>query len=264
MIWRLYKIAPLFFLFGLYAQVNTVQSIYFEFDKFSLEDSQIKIIINLVNSPELSQFESIQLYGYCDDRGTDDYNDKLSNDRVTTVQNILLSNGISQNKIIVKDGRGRVVIDKDTVKYLEKTRDENRRVDLLFIKNKTYSAFPPNPKLGDLIVLNQIIFDMGSSALTLKSKRELDRIIEILKNHKTLQFDIKGHVCCTSSKFSDAIDKETQNRSLSTNRAKNVFNYFRSNGISPYRMTYKGYGNLFPLGKEVEFDRRVEFLITKL
>lgn len=261
--WRLFKIAPLFFLFGLYAQVNTVHAVYFEFDKYSLMDSQIKTIINLINSPELSNFEALELYGYCDDRGTEDYNDKLSNNRVATVQNILLLNGISQKKIIIKDGRGRVLIDKDTVENLEKTRDKNRRVEIIFIKNTTYSTIPPNPKVGDLIVLNQVVFDMGSSALTLKAKRELDRIFEILKNHKTIRFEIKGHVCCTSSKYSDAIDEETQNRHLSVNRAKKVFNYLRSKGISPYRMTYKGYGNLFPLRKEVEFDRRVEFLITK-
>jgi hypothetical protein len=28
-------------------------------------------------------------------------------------------------------------------------------------------------------------------------------------------------------------------------------------------MTYKGVGNRFPLGKGEEYDRRVEFLITK-
>jgi len=263
-IWRLYKIAPFFFIFGLSAQVNTVQSVFFEFDKYSLNDSQIKTIINLINSPELLQFEAIQLYGYCDDRGSDDYNDKLSNNRVATVQKILLSNGITQNKIYICDGRGRVLIDKDTVKNLEKTRDKNRRVELIFIKNTTFTLFPPNPKVGDLIVLDQITFDMGSSILSLKAKRELDRTFELLKKHKTLRFEIKGHVCCTSSKYTDGIDKETQNRNLSENRAKNVFNYFRTKGISPYRMTYHGYGNRYPLGKGDNFDRRVEFLITKI
>jgi outer membrane protein OmpA-like peptidoglycan-associated protein len=263
-IWHLFKIAPIFFLFGLNAQVNTAHAVYFDFDKYSLNDRQTNSLIGLVNSPEASQFDAIQLYGYCDDRGTDDYNDKLSNNRVATVQKILLSNGITLNKIYICDGRGRVIINKDTVKNLEKTRDKNRRVELIFIKNRTISRFPSNPKVGDLIVLDQVIFDMGSSALTLKAKRELDRAFEILKNHKNLRFEIKGHVCCTPNKYTDAIDEETQNRNLSVNRAKNVFNYFRSKGISPYRMVYKGYGNRFPLGKGEEFDRRVEFLITKL
>jgi outer membrane protein OmpA-like peptidoglycan-associated protein len=246
------------------AQENPFQSVYFEFDKFALNKTQINSIIDKVNSADFSQYDAIQLYGYCDDRGSADYNDKLSYKRVAVVQNILVSNGVPLHKIFICEGRGRVVLDKDTVKNLEKTRYKNRRVDLVFIKNTMYNSFPENPKVGDLIILNKILFEMGSSILSVKAKRDLDIIVIKLKKQKTLRFEIKGHVCCTSSKYTDAIDNETQKNDLSVNRAKNVFNYFRSKGISPYRMTYKGYGNGFPLGKGDDFDRRVEFVVTKL
>lgn len=246
------------------AQENPFQSVYFEFDKFVLNKTQINSIIDIVNSADFSQSNAIQLYGYCDDRGSEDYNDKLSYKRVAVVQKILLSNGVPLNKIFICEGRGRVIVDKDTVKNLEKTRYKNRRVDLVFIKNTVYNSFPENPKVGDLIILNKILFEMGSSILSVKAKRELDIIVLKLKKQKTLRFEIKGHVCCTSSKYTDAIDIETQKNDLSVNRAKNVFNYFRTKGISPYRMAYKGYGNQFPLGKGDDFDRRVEFVVTKL
>jgi outer membrane protein OmpA-like peptidoglycan-associated protein len=246
------------------AQENLFQSVYFEFDKFALNKTQINSIISIVNSADFSQYDAIQLYGYCDDRGSEDYNDKLSKKRVATVQKILNSNGVPLNKIFICEGRGRVILDKDTVKNLEKTRFKNRRVDLVFIKNTVYNSFPENPKVGDLIILNRITFEMGSSILSLKAKRELDLIVLKLKKHKTLRFEIKGHVCCTSSKYTDAIDNETQKSDLSVNRAKNVFNYFRSKGLSPYRMSYKGYGNQFPLGKGDDLDRRVEFVVTKI
>ena len=246
------------------AQENPFQSVYFEFDKFALNKTQINSIIDIVKSATFSKYDAIQLYGYCDDRGSEDYNDKLSNKRVATVQKILLSNGVPLHKIFICEGRGRVILDKDTVKNLEKTRYKNRRVDLVFIKNTVYNSFPENPKVGDLIILNTITFEMGSSILAAKAKRELDIIVLKLKNQKTLRFEIKGHVCCTSSKYIDAIDNETQKSDLSINRAKNVFNYFRSKGISPYRMSYKGYGNQFPLGKGDDLDRRVEFIVTKL
>jgi outer membrane protein OmpA-like peptidoglycan-associated protein len=246
------------------AQENPFESVYFEFDKFSLNKTQINSIIGIVNSANFSQYDAIQLYGYCDDRGSEDYNDKLSNKRVATVQKILLSNGVPQHKIFICEGRGRVILDKNTVKNLEKTRYKNRRVDLVFIKNTVYNSFPENPKVGDLIILDKIQFEMGSSILSVKAKKELDIIVLKLIKHKTLRFEIKGHVCCTSSKYNDAIDNETQKNDLSVNRAKNVFNYFRAKGISPYRMSYKGYGNLFPLGKGDDFDRRVEFVVTKL
>jgi outer membrane protein OmpA-like peptidoglycan-associated protein len=255
----------LFLSFGfLSAQENAAQSVYFEFDKFSLNKNEINTIIGLINSPIFSQFEAIQLYGYCDDRGSEDYNNKLSDRRVATVQKILLSNGISQNKIFICEGKGRVILDKDTVKNLEKTRYKNRRVDMLFIKSRTFAFFPENPKVGDLILLERVTFDLGSSVLSLKAKKELDRTVVLLEKHKSLRFEIKGHVCCTSSNYTDGIDQEGQERNLSVNRAKNVFLYLRSKGISPYRMSYKGYGNRFPLGKGDAFDRRVEFLVTKI
>lgn len=246
------------------AQENKVQSVYFEFDKFTLNKSETSLIIDLVNSPNFSQFDAIQLYGYCDDRGSEDYNDKLSKKRVATVQEFLLKNGISQNKIFICEGRGRVNLDKDTVKNLEKTRYKNRRVDMVFIKKSVYAFIPANPKVGDLIILERLNFEMGSSVLSLKAKKELDRIVISLEKHKSLRFEIKGHVCCTSSKYSEGIDHEGQERNLSVNRARNVFNYLRSKGINPYRMSYKGYGNRFPLGKGDDIDRRVEFLITKI
>jgi outer membrane protein OmpA-like peptidoglycan-associated protein len=246
------------------AQENTVQSVYFEFDKFTLNKNQISTIIDFVNSPTFSQFEAIQLYGYCDDRGSEDYNDKLSKKRVATVQEILLSNGISQNKIFICEGKGRVNLDKDTVKNLERTRYKNRRVDMVFVKKSVYTFIPANPKVGDLVILERLNFEMGSSVLSLKAKKELDRTVVSLEKYKSLRFEIKGHVCCTSSKYSEGIDQEGQERNLSVNRAKNVFIYLRSKGISPYRMSYKGYGNQFPLGKGDAFDRRVEFLVTKI
>ena len=255
----------LFLSFGfLSAQENAAQSVYFEFDKFSLDKTQTKTIIELVNSPDFLQFGAIQIYGYCDDRGSADYNDKLSKKRVSTVQEILLSKGISHNKIFICEGKGSVPLDKNLVKNLQKMRDGNRRVDLVFIKINTYPFFPAKPKVGDVIILERISFEMGSSILSLKAKKELDITAVLLSKHKSLQFEIKGHVCCTSSKYSDAIDKESLERNLSTNRAKAVFMYLRSTGISPYRMSYKGYGNRFPLGKGDALDRRVEFLITKL
>lgn len=255
----------LFLSYGfLLAQENTFKSVYFEFDKSNLNKTEINSIIDFVNSSNFLQYDAIQLYGYCDDRGSENYNDNLSEKRVLTVQEILLSNGISQNKIFIYEGKGRVNLDKDTVKNLEKTRYKNRRVDMIFIKKSVYMFIPENPKLGDLILLERVNFEMGSSALSVGAKKELDRMIISLQKHKSLRFEIKGHVCCTSRQYLDAIDKENQDRNLSLNRAKNVFMYLRSKGISPYRMSYKGYGNRFPLGKEDALDRRVEFLITKL
>ena len=257
------QILLLLFFVHLSAQEKGTYSVYFEFDKFTINENQISCITDLLKDAK-TPFDAIQLFGYCDDRGSADYNDKLSIKRVASVQKILIANGIALNKIFVCEGRGRVIIAKDSLKNLQKIRDKNRRVDLIFTSKTIYTSFPENPKVGDLIILDKIEFEMGSSIVSLKAKKELDKNIVLLQKHKSLRFEIRGHVCCTSSKYNDAIDQETDERNLSINRAKNVFTYLRLKGINPYRMTFKGYGNKFPLGKGDEFDRRVEFLITKI
>ena len=62
----------------------------------------------------------------------------------------------------------------------------------------------------------------------------------------------------------EAIDKDTRKRELSKNRAERVYKFLHSRGISKVRMTFKGYGNSQPLGKDEQFDRRVELVITKI
>lgn len=246
------------------AQINTVQSVYFDFNKFTLDKNQTDQINNQLDSFPTYRFNGVYLYGYCDDRGTKEYNEVLSKNRVDYIQKLLISRGIAENKIFICEGRGKINLNKSDLINVDKVRDKNRRVDLIFVKNVIYTSFPDHPKVKDNIVLELVLFDLGSSELNLKSRNELDRISLILKKQKNIRFEIRGHVCCTSKKFSDAIDHESQNRNLSENRAKSVFLYFRSRGISPYRMSYKGYGNQFPLGKEDAKDRRVELYITQL
>jgi outer membrane protein OmpA-like peptidoglycan-associated protein len=246
------------------AQTKKTESIYFELDKSTLNQVESQQMEKFFETIDFSNCKSIHLYGYCDDRGSIAYNDKLSKKRVDYIQKILLAKGVEQKKIFITEGRGEVILETDAQNEVEKVRYENRRVDIIFEKNHDYYSFPDVPKIGDVVILKGVIFEMGSSQLTFNTKKELDKVLLSLKKHKTIRFEIKGHVCCTSSKNSDAIDMESQDRDLSGNRAKNVFMYFRSQGISPYRMSYKGYGNRFPLGKGAAEDRRVELYITHL
>ena len=251
------------------AQEKKIETVYFNFDKYDLEQSQQQIIASFIKTIDTSKVESVQIYGYCDDRGNHDYNYKLSENRVKTVRNILISHGLKKNKILIIEGRGRVLIAKDTIEDLDKTRAENRRVDLLLVPknsygNGIYNSLQDKHVVGDRIYFENILFDLGSSRLTPSSIKELDIIVEKLNTNKTLEFEIIGHVCCTPDDFDDAIDNTTNERKLSTNRAKAVFWYLLSKNINSLRMNYKGSGNKFPLGKGDEMDRRVEFLITKI
>lgn len=269
-----FKIVPLLFVSSLYAQDLPVQKVYFEFDQYVLIKKEQNAIVDFIKKIDTSKIKTVAIYGYCDDRGTHGYNFKLSDNRVDCVQKILLSHGIKSKKIIVTEGKGKVDIDKDTVVNLPETRAKNRRVDIVMVqKNMSNSYFDnhrkfqtvqDHHKVGDLIVLENILFELGSSDPTLESRRQLDKVVAALQKNKTIQFEIRGHVCCTSKIYTDAVDRDTQERILSINRARNVYRYLKSKGINPYRMTYKGYGNQFPLNKGDRLDRRVEFLIVKI
>ena len=266
---KYFKIGFLLWFGCLFAQEKTIETVYFEFDKYVLPEKQEQIVEDFIKTIDTTKIESIQIYGYCDDRGDNDYNYKLSKNRVETVQKILTNNGFNKNKIVIIEGKGRVVIRKDTVENLNETRSKNRRVDLILVKKNSfgkgiYNSFQKKHTVGDRIFLENILFVMGSSKLTTKSKEELDKIAVQLQKDKTLEFEIRGHVCCTPSYYNDAIDKETKERKLSLNRAKTVYRYLLSKNINSLRMNYKGCGNQFPLGKGDALDRRVEFLISKI
>ncbi|MFB9078040.1 OmpA family protein [Flavobacterium procerum] len=251
------------------AQQKPVQTLYFEFDRFDLTSSQKKAVVDFIKNIDTAKVESIQIYGYCDDRGNDDYNLRLSNNRATTIQDLLIENGFNHSKIVILEGKGRVIIRRDTVENLRETRLKNRRVDLIVVKKNSfgkevYSSFKDKLKVGDKICIESILFDLGSAKLTLNAKKELDKMAVILLKNKNIRFEIRGHVCCTPEMYSDGIDKETKDRRLSWNRAKMVFNYLSSKKVSKNRMTYQGCGNKYPLGRGDNFDRRVEFIITKV
>jgi outer membrane protein OmpA-like peptidoglycan-associated protein len=261
----------LLFLSG-FAQEKITQNVYFDFDIALLRESQKDLLCDFFQKIDSSQIQSVRVFGYCDDRGTAPYNFNLSDRRVSTVEKVLLNMGLNPKKLIALEGKGRVLVNKDTVPDLDQTRTKNRRVEVVVeqLKPKFFMGIPrlfsdfhlPHQK-GDRIYLENVRFEVGSSYLDLKSRAILDKIVVFLKNNPFVEFEVQGHVCCTPKYFSDAIDKDTKERKLSYNRAKAVYRYLVMRKINPARMTFKGYGNQFPIGKEAELDRRVELVITK-
>lgn len=254
------------------AQEEVVHSVYFEFDKFNLDEKKANDVVAFVTSVDTSRIETVQIFGYCDDRGKDAYNYKLSNDRANTIKNKLIERGVKNKIIVTIEGKGRILIDDDIVENLPEVRQKNRRVDVVM----NFKPIPPKPVpgvykelkkdliVGDRIYLDKILFDNGSSKLTFKSKQELERVSKLLQKYKNIEFEIQGHICCTPTFQKEAIDKDTRKRMLSINRAETVYKYLISKRIDKKRMTFKGYGNTRPLGNGPDQDRRVELVITKI
>lgn len=255
-------------------QEEEVHSIYFEFDKYHLKENQTKALLDFVKKIDTITIETIEIFGYCDDRGKDEYNYILSTQRANTVKDKLLSHGIKNKIIITIEGKGRILIDDDVLDNIPEVRSKNRRVDVV-VNYKSilieelkipgvYSSIPKNPIVGDRIYLDKLLFDRGSSQLLYPARKELDRLAKQLHKFKNIEFEIQGHVCCTPSFQKEAIDRGTKKRELSINRALAVYKYLSLKKIKKDRMTYKGFGNSRPLGKGPLLDRRVEIVITKV
>jgi outer membrane protein OmpA-like peptidoglycan-associated protein len=263
-----------FFSFGLsFAQEEEIYSIFFEFDKFNLKEEQAEGVIAFVQKIDTARIESIQIYGYCDDRGKDEYNFVLSTNRANTVKDKLIERGIKSKIIITLEGKGRIMLDEDLQTDIPEARSKNRRVDVVvnyksvLIENLkipgVYGTVKKDAVAGDRIYLERVLFERGSSQLTAQAKKELDKIAILLLKYKNIHFEVQGHVCCTPTYHREAVDRETKKRELSVNRAKRVFNYLFKKGISNSRMTYRGYGNTQSLKQGSALDRRVELLILK-
>lgn len=250
------------------AQFDVYHSVYFDVDKYDIKSDEMNKLVKFVQSVDTSRVISINIYGFCDDRGKDDYNYILSENRAIIIKETLIKNNI-QKKIFVKiEGKGRVLLESDTIKNIDEVRSKNRRVNILVKMSrfpKVFNWVEKDHVVNDRIYLLNIYFERGSDVLDAKSISELDRLVLDLKKFKKFNFEIQGHVCCTPLTHKDAVNRVTKERTLSVDRAKKVHDYLLKKGIDQKRMTFKGYGNTKPLeGAKDNFNRRVELLVTKV
>jgi peptidoglycan-associated lipoprotein len=79
-----------------------VSNIYFEFDKYSLDENGLKLIkSNALKLLKLKSNIKIKLEGNSDEFGTDEYNYALALKRAKSVKDILVKNGIKASSITI-------------------------------------------------------------------------------------------------------------------------------------------------------------------
>ena len=106
------------------------------------------------------------------------------------------------------------------------------------------------------ICLFDIKFAYDSYELTLGSKRKLDRVVKLLMDYPKYNLHVNGHT--------DSIGSDAYNDKLSLNRALAVVNYLIDKGINASRLSYKGFGERYPIESNATdygrlINRRVEF-----
>ena len=237
-------------------------TVFFDFNKHNLNENATQQLQTwIANNPKI---EVTKIYGFCDWKGTNNYNDSLSLKRVSTVFNFLKEKNIKVKEDYEIKGFG-----EDFEQ--SKVQSENRKVLIVYepiieiqpliTDSKALSTQIKNAKSGDKIRLKNIYFYNMTPRILPKSKPVLVELLCALEENPKLKIEIQGHICC---------QKVFDINELSVMRARAIYNYLVSQKINRKRLTYKGYGTSDPIHpipekSEAEQDenRRVEILILE-
>ena len=253
--------------------------VYFDTDKYVVPSTEKNRILLFIQQLEGVDIDKIEIFGFCDDRGTDNYNQILSQQRAEAIKSIFSNNNIEESLITNVDGKGEILLNIVHEDDLNEIRGLNRKVEVIVkpvakieepkevVETKPVKKddrlIKDDVKVGDKILLENLLFKTNYSYLESKSKKVIEKIAKELVERDDVYFIIQGHVCCTENSR-DAIDRKTRKRNLSVSRAKHVYDYLARKGVSKSRMKYVGLRRKFPLGKGDKFDRRVEILVTHI
>lgn len=273
-------IVCLHFSFISQSQTKETFTVYFPFDKYSLTEKAVEQIDSFFRqNKDLAEPLQFELKGHCDNKGSDDYNNLLSEKRVSTVKNYLLGKGINIEFILSALGFGET--EPLNENKTEEERQLNRRVDITIIKpelttavNKEEPAHSLKEKIADTtvrsgtnIILHNINFVGGMHRFLPESMPVLNELLDAMRTYPSLVIRVEGHICCIAND-GDGPDLETGLNNLSETRAKAVMDYLISSGIDPKRISSKGFGHSMPLyaypeqsQEEMKLNRRVEIKI---
>jgi len=81
----------------LISQNELKHEVYFETDKYDVPITEENRLLLFIASLDSIPIEKVAIYGFCDDRGTEHYNLKLSQDRADAIKAIFADNEISES-----------------------------------------------------------------------------------------------------------------------------------------------------------------------
>jgi len=270
-----------------FSQEEFTHDVYFDTDKYIVPLTEENRLLLFISSLDTIPIQKVAIYGFTDDRGSNEYNLELSQNRANAIKETFAGYGIDPILITNVNGKGEILLKVLNEEEVHQIRGLNRKVEIIVTKkapikkvkevvktidNSVIIDERPKEKTtddikkgtikkGDKIRLDKIYFKTSYSYVTSDSKKTLEALAKVLVKNDNVYFTIQGHVCCTQNSR-DAVDKKTRKRNLSVARAQYIYNYLAKKGVDKKRMKYVGMRRKFPLGGEPKFDRRVEILVT--
>lgn len=121
-------------------------------------------------------------------------------------------------------------------------------------------------KLNETIRVEDIYYDFGSSVLKPETFKQLDELVQMLRDNPQIDVELRSHTDCRGT--------NERNLALSQRRAEAVVNYVWKRGIAKKRITGKGYGETQPVNSCVDGidcaeelhqqNRRTEIMIVDI
>lgn len=116
-------------------------------------------------------------------------------------------------------------------------------------------------KVGERIVLTDILFEFNSAELDAKATKELDQAVAFLLDNPEVKIEIGGHT--------DSQGNDDYNIKLSDSRAASVYHYFLKKNVPKENLVFKGYGESQPIAvgtdaSQAALNRRIELIITSI
>lgn len=282
----LFLISPLFNLFS--QEASTIKDtliLFYDTGDYLISAKQQNQIKDYFNGKNQSK---IKVVGYADYVGSTSSNDELALKRAKHLQEFLLDRELADTTTVISKGEM-----PKPANFSETEGNPNDRKTVCFItyslntkelegvitkddllkKQLSYLDTLPTLKVGERIILKNILFYLGKAVIIPNSFSELQALKETLVINPNLSIELRGHVCCgvITEEFEGVpTPKQSDyNMQLSLNRTLAVKNYLIDNGIDTQRVSVKGMGFLEPLYYPEEnemhrqLNRRIELVIVK-
>jgi OOP family OmpA-OmpF porin len=111
--------------------ISQIENIHFQFDKADIIPSPNPVLDEVVDMLKKCPTEKIELDGYCDSYGSEEYNMKLGMRRAEAVKKYLVDHGVNADMLMTKSfGESKPVASNDT----KEGRKQNRRVEFKVMK----------------------------------------------------------------------------------------------------------------------------------
>ncbi len=109
-----------------------LEKVYFNFDSYAITSSAKEKLLQMAQSMKNNQKLSLQISGYTDDRGTEDYNLNLGQMRAQAVKEFLVTQGVNPQMLsTISYGEKKPAIQGST----PKAWTQNRRVEFKIVNS---------------------------------------------------------------------------------------------------------------------------------